>query len=40
MNKTSREVYSLKGAKVDEAKDKEFMLQIDSKKITARTLHF
>jgi hypothetical protein len=33
-------MHSLKGAKVDESKDNEFMLVIDPKKITSRTINF
>lgn len=39
-DKTSREVYNLKGAKLDETKDVEFMVIIEPKKITTCTLHF
>lgn len=40
MDKTSREVYSLKGAKLDETRDTEFMLIVDPKKLTSRTFNF
>ena len=34
MDRSSREVYSLNGAKLEESKETEFMLVIDPKKIT------
>lgn len=40
IDKTSRQVFSLKGGKLDETKNNEFMLVVEPKKITSRTLNF
>lgn len=40
LDKTNRQVYSLKGAKLDETNSNEFMLVVEPKKITSKTLHF